>query len=217
MKHSIGLILLFAAGLLVASCASLAQARPPTYQTTEPEVMRYETSLQDNVGVAINVWQKTYAVPGATEAEIARNLDALRVGRVNGEYSASTKWDLKWSMRYADEPDGCRIGAASIEIVDLVTLPSLKDAADVDAATLDTWQRYVASLTAHELQHVQNGIDAAEDLQASFLALGTLDSCGAVGVAANDLGEEHKAMIRDADARLDAETKHGALTGATFP
>jgi predicted secreted Zn-dependent protease len=217
MKRAI-LLLAVLAAVLSISCAGLIQASPPPFVFSEPEVFRYETSRLDNVSLIVNVWERTYAVPGTTTSEVAENLASLRrAGSGHGPYSASTKWDFQIGMRYADEPGGCRLAAATVEIIAVITLPALESPEALLAWERVRWDNFIANLEGHELEHLANEIEGAHRLQSALLALPTLETCGAVGDAANRLVAIEERATVEADARLDAETKHGALTGATFP
>ena len=217
MKLLVALFALLSAWLCI-SCAGLSQASPPAPVFSEPAIVRYETARLDNVSLIVNIWERAYAVPGTSVTEVGNNLNALRrAGTGHGPYSASAKWDLKLGLRYAGDPEGCRIANATVEIVAVITLPALEDGAVLDVSDLARWQAFVASLRAHELQHIDNEIEGARGLQRDLQTLGYLETCRAIGDSANMLAESHEQAILEADARLDAETKHGALTGATFP
>jgi predicted secreted Zn-dependent protease len=140
----------------------------------------------------------------------------LRIGGPDGDYSAYTKWDLRWSIRHTQDATGCSLTAASIEVYAVVTLPALRDAAALDASALQRWQRYVQALREHELAHVENEVAGAEALRVALLDLESYGDCLQLGATVNALGEQQKQLILRADSRLDAETEHGALTGATF-
>jgi predicted secreted Zn-dependent protease len=120
-------------------------------------------------------------------------------------------------MRYADEPGGCRLAGATVEIIAVITLPALESPEALLAWERVRWDNFIANLEGHELEHVANEIEGAGSLQSALLAMPTLETGGAVGDAANKLVSVEERATVEADARLDAETKHGALPGATFP
>jgi predicted secreted Zn-dependent protease len=217
MKLPFAFLALLCAWLTI-SCAGLTQASAPPFVYGEPSVVRYETTRLDGVTLVVNIWERTYAVPGTSASEVGDNLAALRrAGTGHGPYSASTKWDLKLSLRYADEPESCAIANATVEIVAVITLPALHDAGALEPYELARWQVFIENLKAHELQHVANEIEGAKSLERDLQALPRLETCRAVGDTASAMAEDYKRAILEADTRLDAETKHGALTGATFP
>jgi predicted secreted Zn-dependent protease len=184
MKRPI-LLLAVLVAVLSISCASLIQASPPPFVFSEPEVFRYETSRVENISLIVNVWERTYAVPGTTASEVADNLASLRrAGSGHGPYSASTKWDFQIGMRYADEPGGCRLAGATVEIIAVITLPALESPEALLAWERVRWDNFIANLEGHELEHVANEIEGARSLQSALLAMPTLETCGAVGDAA---------------------------------
>jgi hypothetical protein len=54
-------------------------------------------------------------------------------------------------------------------------------------------------------------------LQQTLIALAPSATCDEVRQAVESALEREKQAVREADIHMDAETKHGALTGATFP
>jgi predicted secreted Zn-dependent protease len=206
------------AGLSVLAYAGLVQARATEVVYSEPSVVRYSTTREATIDLVVNVWQQNYAVPGATKQEVGESLERLRgEGTEHGPYSASTQWDLQVELRYANEAWSCRILGATVEIVALVTLPALQDGSGMSPGGLAHWERYIDRLAAHEVRHVDNEIAGARDLQQALTVMPAQPSCGEVRAAVDEKLAQTKHAILEADARLDAETKHGALTGATFP
>jgi len=217
MKLFIGLLSIALVCASVA-CSTLAQARAPAFILRDPTVLRFETSREGNVDLVINVWERDYEVPGATASEVADNLAALRRnGTGHGPYSASTQWDLKLGLRYANEPGGCRLASASVEVAAIITMPALQDGSALDPGMGARWDAFLSALREHELSHIENEVTGGRDFQAALNELGVMETCRAVGDAANVLLESQKQQINQADATLDAETEHGARTGATFP
>jgi predicted secreted Zn-dependent protease len=213
--------LLFAALAAVVlssvSCAALAQAKPPAFVVSEPIAIRDETSQDGIVRLKLGVWRRTYEVPGDDVQEIARNLNALRVNAGHGDFSAQTKWDLRWSMRYKEEAGACRLIAVTLEYYAVVTLPALVNEAALLPADLDRWYGFADALEAHEMAHIEHEIAAAEALRQSLLTLEPQPDCQTMAALVTSHGEGAKEAIRRADEAFDAETKHGALEGATFP
>jgi predicted secreted Zn-dependent protease len=183
----------------------------------EPSVLRYETDRDGVVDLVVNAWERDYAVPGATASEVSDNLDALRRRTGHGPYSANTQWDLQLSLRYTNEPGSCRIAGVTVEVLAVLTMPGLADGSALSSQMRQRWDAYIDSLRQHELQHIENEVAGGRALQSELNALGTMSTCREVGDKANALLANRKALINQADASLDAETEHGARTGATFP
>jgi predicted secreted Zn-dependent protease len=217
MRPFFGLVALVLVVASVACSGAFAQSSAPAFVLGEPAVLRYETDRDGVVDLVTNVWERDYAVPGATASEVSDNLDALRRSTGHGPYSANTQWDLQLSLRYANEPGSCRIAGATIEVLAVVTMPGLADGSALSSQMRQRWNTYIDSLRAHELQHIENEVAGGRALQSQLNALGTMSTCREVGDEANALLTNRKQLINQADASLDAETEHGARTGATFP
>ena len=203
--------------LTAVSCAALAQARPPAFVVTDPVAVRDETSQAGIARLEVGVWRRTYEVPGEGAEAIAKNLNALRVSAGHEDFAAQTKWDLRWSMRYKQDASSCRLAAVTIEYYAVVTLPSWVSEEALAPADLDRWYTFGDALESHEMAHVQFGIAQAEALRQALLAMDVQPDCRAIAAEISRVGESAKQSIRHADESFDAETKHGALAGATFP
>lgn len=211
-------LLALACAWLVISCAGLTQASTPPFVYTEPSVFRYESTQLGQVTLVVNIWERAYIVPGTSASEVGDNLGMLRrAGTGHGPYSASTKWDFQIGLRYASEPDGCRIASATVELVALITMPGLQSPESLDYDEMARWEGFIARLKAHELEHIGNQTHGGQRLQEAIAALPSYATCGEAGEVANALTLSAEQEVLHADVRLDAETKHGALTGATFP
>lgn len=164
------------------------------------------------------VW-KTYLVEGETAGAIRSSLNR------NGPYSPSdrrrvdalTRWGLHWSFRYDEEPDGCRLAAATIEVVVQVEMPELRDAERLAPSVWERWEAYSEALRAHEQGHVDQVLRGAGSLQAAFDTAGAMESCSELGRYLHDLGQAYVQALAAADAHYDARTGHGASQGAVFP
>ena len=75
----------------------------------------------------------------------------------------------------------------------MITLPDLEEPGALDAGMLARWDEFLANLKAHEMQHVGNEIEGAQNLQAALIALAPRETCEAIGNAANALLEEGQA------------------------
>lgn len=217
MSRFIAFAALTALMLTAASCAALAQARPPAFVVSEPVAIRDETSQDGIVRLKLGVWRRTYEVPGDDVQEIGKNLDALRVSGGHEDLAAQTKWDLRWSMRYKEETGACRLIAVTLEYYAVVTLPALVSEAALAPADLDRWFGFADALEDHEMAHVASGVSEAEALREALLAIDAQPDCHAMAALVSQIGDGAKEFIRHADEAFDAETKHGALAGATFP
>jgi predicted secreted Zn-dependent protease len=203
--------------LTATSCTDLAQAKPPAFVASEPVAIRDETSQDSIVRLQIGVWRRTYDVPGTDVREIGRNLNALRTSAGHGDFSAQTKWDLRWSMRYQEETGACRLAVVTIEYYAVVTLPALVSESVLLEPDVARWYRFAEALEAHELAHVEREIAGAEGLRQALLALEPQPGCQTLAARVTEMGEAAKDAIRQSDDAFDAETEHGALEGATFP
>ncbi len=216
MLSARGLLLLVVTVCATLSCAGLARPQPPAFALSKPVVIRYDSDSDSNVTVNVHVWQREYNVPGSSLAQVRANLVALNLGGGQGDFSAYTKWDLTWSLRYSGGNGGCSLAGASIEVDSVVTLPALADESQLSPDDLAEWQRYLDALKAHELSHVDNEVAGANAMRNTLASLDVADDCTALGSQVGALGEQQKQSIHQADDALDAKTEHGALTGATF-
>jgi predicted secreted Zn-dependent protease len=213
LSRSVALLAVMMLALL--SCSGLAKQAPQALSFSEPLLVRYDSDKSGDISVAVHVWQRDYAVPGGSLGQVRANLELLHLGGIDGDFSAYTKWDLRLGLQY-DHGEPCNLRNATVEVDAVVTLPGLQDRDALQGSDLAEWQRYLKALSDHEMSHVHNEVVGADALRGQLAQLGSAQDCTQLAQEITTLGDQEKESIRQADVTLDAETEHGALTGATF-
>lgn len=127
----------------------------------------------------------TYVVSGSDLAEVQA---AMEAGGPEG-YWAYTTWNASWD------------GACQTEVTAEIIMPELSGDADLSQAQIDEFDRMAEALLAHELGHVQIGLDFAAALQAA--------GCP------SDSSAIHARFLQ-AERDFDASTQHGFTQGVTL-
>jgi hypothetical protein len=99
---------------------------------------------------------------------------------------AYTTWNVNWTS-------DCQTS-----VMASITLPELADDADLDDEEIAEFERMLEALTAHELQHVDFGIEFADEV--------STDNCP---INSDELLQPYLA----AERAFDADTEHGRTQG----
>src|SRR5262249_29721162 len=103
----------------------------------------------------------------------------------------------------------------SVYIRSEITLPRWTPPPDAPPALVEQWKQFLAALETHEIGHKDISARAARDVLTAIRRLDTM--CPSFGAEAKRATDGIVARLRVEQATYDAETRHGATQGATFP
>ena len=158
-----------------------------------------------------NVQFLHYDVGGTSAREIRRAINAARQAGLgtNAPYDASTSWRFKWQWPVDRKTGTCDLANTAVTFSAKVRLPRLADPERLGSAVRARWDRYYAALLAHEAGHARYPYAHRGELLAAIK--------GSDCAHASEAAKAVLARFTDRDHAYDAETRHGATQGATFP
>jgi len=155
-----------------------------------------------------------HVVSATTLDELAREVDTLVDPRDGVRSAAYTRWYVHWSYDYHPvSSEICRIGALGVSLRLTIRAPRWKPGTAVESSVIELWNTYTSALWRHELGHVQNGQEAARDIERKLASLGNI-SCAQLEAEANAASSRILRKHRAWDRRYDQTTGHGAAQGA---
>jgi predicted secreted Zn-dependent protease len=185
----------------IAACCILAGAALSAYA---------EVTLSESVD--------RYSIHGAHEVDLRREMSAKGpTASDSRRFDAYTRWNIAWRYSYRQDGGQCRITAVTTEVKIAMTLPEWSDESAAQDRLRKRWREYIAVLTGHENGHRKNGLDAAREIDRGIAALPPQPDCGALGAAANALGNQILRIYNERDLDYDRSTDHGRNQGARFP
>jgi len=182
---------------LLAATATLTACKPPAEapETTDPFA-----------GIP-NVQFLYYDVSGDSTAEIRR---AINAGRGDTRhYDASTTWHFKWRWAVDRNSGTCDLASTKLTYNAEVRLPRLADPERLASSLRAQWARYYAALRRHEAGHASYPYAHRGEILAAIQ--------GSDCAHASEAAKAVLARFTAHDIAYDAETRHGATQGATFP
>jgi len=168
-------------------------------------------------GVASSDTVDFYSISGASENDLRREMSAKGPTGTGGRFDAYTRWNIRWRYSYRQAGGLCRIDSVTTDVTVTMTLPKWQDESAASERLQRRWREYLTALTTHENGHRQNGLDAAHEIDRGIAALPAQANCGALGAAANALGDEIIRNHKQRDLDYDRATSHGRTQGARFP
>lgn len=169
-------------------------------------------------GLEVNQGTVYYDIQGATEGELALQLNEKGSPWSDGQsYASTTVWNITWDFDPECAPWRCRAGSFRVTVDVTTRLPRWKHADDVPAEPAGKWNTFMQKLIEHENGHRDRAIAAGAELLAAGRSMP-----GASG--AEELEKQVNAVMRRKMIELDAGqdeydriTKHGVAQGAVFP
>ena len=159
-----------------------------------------------------------YPIRGASEAELRFEMSAKGpLGAGGRRFDGYTRWNIAWRYKYRLDGGLCRIDMVTTDVKVTTTLPEWNDERATPERLRKRWREYLAALTEHENGHRAHGMDAAREIDRGIAALPAQASCGALGNAANDLGNQIIRKYNERDLDYDRKTEHGLTQGTRFP
>lgn len=155
-----------------------------------------------------------YPIEGASGAELRSSMDRCRPNVSGSDFDGYTAWFVNWKFSSVNS-NGCSIQSVKVHVRVDMYLPQWLNPSG--PPLVDTWNRYLAALNAHEAGHEQHGIDAADRVYQTLSALPPSSTCTEAIQAANQAGHDVVDTFAHEDATYDDQTSHGASQGAVFP
>lgn len=164
---------------------------------------------------AINFKVQHYLVSGRDTTALERAVFATTPVAMNGQrYGAVTHNEFRTSYSAVGTGDGgCEIKNVRVILDSTIILPKLAPG-QYSRAVLAEWSRYIGALTAHEMQHANNGKYTAETIAARLFNFRAPMPCLEMRPKLDRAIDSLIKNMGQWDANLDRDTNHGATQGA---
>jgi len=165
----------------------------------------------------INFQLEHYLVSGASTDELERSIFESTPVFISGRrYGAVTKNEFATSYAAVGTSEGgCEVRNVKVLLNSTVILPKLAPGR-YSGALLAEWQRYIGALTAHEMQHANNGKYTAETLAKRLYNFKAPIPCSQMKPKLDQALDRLVKNMGHWDLELDRQTAHGATQGATL-
>src|SRR5687768_16599898 len=128
--------------------------------------------------VSLSERTETYAIRGATPAELRREMrEKGPTGPGGRRFDGRTDWDVNWRYWYRRAGSQCKIDRTETSVRVTFIMPTWENERAATADALARWRRFVAKLQEHEDGHRRNGVDAAHEIDRTIAALPPEPSC----------------------------------------
>jgi predicted secreted Zn-dependent protease/uncharacterized protein YceK len=188
----------------VALSTAPAQGTPgdPYYKNTDPLP-----------GVRVTEMSKFYEFGGSTPDEMRRKINDVRPK----EYDAWTNWDLSYDYNPVKGSMGYTTSNPSVTLKVTYTFPKWKRPQGATQQTADSWNKYMADLSRHELGHRMIAVDYANKILQDLQPGNVFPSEKSLHDAEDEMFAALLEQCNEAEAAYDDATNHGAAQGAQFP
>lgn len=154
-----------------------------------------------------------YDIKGSTAPQLVAEMRKL--GPQDGRYFGETHSPLRWTWRTRNNGVNCTLTAVSVRMRSDVTLPRWTPPKDTLPGLATQWNQFIAALETHEVGHKNIAARGAKDILHKLQTLSA--PCASMSNEANRMTADIVTRMRAEQVAYDAETRHGATQGATFP
>jgi len=137
-----------------------------------------------------------------------------------GTFNGHTDWYINWQFQtsraqLAPGQYGCQLQNIKTKVHVVHILPRLSPYV-TDPQTIEVFKKFNSALTQHELNHGNNGITAAREIDKSFHSLKPQQNCYSLSRYANNLGNDIVKYFVNKDSEYDRVTRNGETEGAVI-
>jgi predicted secreted Zn-dependent protease len=133
------------------------------------------------------------------------------------KYDSITKWRVAWSYGYDKSGGMCSAEGFRLTVDISVKLPAWVHRASAGQPLSEKWESYVDLLKAHENEHVDKVVQAADDITRAVQELPAASTCAELDGEIRQLSKNRMKQLEKDQEGYDAETHHGWTQGALFP
>ncbi len=159
---------------------------------------------------------KYYEISPRTPYEIKAELmrrSPIRAG--SGSFNGHTDWYINWNFRSAPGPYGCRVTNTQTKIHVVHILPVLSEYV-TDQQTIEVFNKFNEALTRHELNHGNNGLSAAREMDKAFNEIPPQPNCRILARMVDGIGNSVVQKYAQKDNEYDRMTNNGESEGAVI-
>jgi predicted secreted Zn-dependent protease len=200
-----------------SSSASAPGSTAPTALATAPVQSPpsdpYYKNAEPVPGVRVTEMSKFYDFGGSTPEVMRQKINDVRPK----EYDAWTNWDLSYDYSPVKGSKGYITSNPSVTLKVSYTLPKWDRPQGASRQTADSWNKYAADLSRHELGHRMIAVDFANKILQDLQPGNVFPSEKALHDAEDEVFAGLLEQCNEAEAAYDDATDHGAAQGARFP
>ncbi len=157
---------------------------------------------------------KYYEISPRSPYEIKPELmrrSPIRAG--GGSFNGHTDWYIDWKFQSMPGPSGCKLTHSRTKVHIVHTLPILSEQV-TDKQTIEVFNKFSKALTQHEINHGNNGLSAAREMDRAFNELQPQPDCRTLGRVIDDIGNAMVQKYTQKDNEYDYLTNNGTTEGA---
>ncbi|MBL4710890.1 MAG: DUF922 domain-containing protein [Gammaproteobacteria bacterium] len=159
---------------------------------------------------------KYYVISPHSPHEIKPELmsrSPIRAG--NGSFNGHTDWYIDWRYQTTRQHGYCQLMSNTTTVRIIYTLPALSKYVS-DIQTIKIFNKFNTALTKHEMNHGNNGLTAARDIEKAISEIPAHKSCHALTRSIDSIGKSLVQKYIRADKEYDRATQNGHTEGAVI-
>jgi len=168
------------------------------------------TGLQsNNPNVIVQISRTFYHISGNTIDELRRELANKGPGPYFGEATSAISYEYS-------AHGNCVVSGANTKVIGQLLLPAWDMLPGTSSSLVNEWNRFLAALENHELNHIRIDISESETLLADIFRISGFNSCAELDNAISSLHGQAIQRATERNRTYDESTGHGAAEGAVL-
>jgi predicted secreted Zn-dependent protease len=167
-------------------------------------------------GIAGSTEVTYYDIHGSTARELVAEMRKLGPKTAGGGiFFGETQSPLRWDWRLHTDGPVCSTTSVNVYVRSEITLPRWTPPSGAPPDLVAQWKQFIAALETHEIGHKDISGRGARDVLTALRRLTV--SCSTFSSEAKRATDGILARMRVEQETYDADTRHSATQGATFP
>lgn len=129
------------------------------------------------------------------------------------KFLGNTFWRHHWTYKYNTNRKHCFITQLTLTTDITITLPKLTNARLKQQKLFDA---YLIKLQAHETNHAKLALQYNDNLERALKQIKPRTSCAQLDRVINNTAKQYSKALKQANARYDKQTNHGATEGVAL-
>lgn len=164
--------------------------------------------------------QSFYPIKGETAQDLRNQMDELGPSLKEDHFDAQTTWYITWKYNWQapnSSQDPCKLTDVQVLVSINILFPQWTNQNSGSSPLQAKWSKYLTALEKHEQEHENNGMEAAQEIEAALLGITSMPSCPELQTKVDSTAKSILKQHHIWDKQFDIDTNHGKKDGAVFP
>lgn len=132
------------------------------------------------------------------------------------KFHGSTIWQVIWNISWTKSNGICFLDSSEAKLNVLFKMPRISSSFSATNVVITSFNRYYEALLKHENGHMDNGIQALNEINELLLNFNSFSDCQVLNDIVKDSITKVVEKYKRQDESYDRQTEHGKLQGVSI-